>query len=106
MTKGDKMYHTGSVHGFPLSSVNKKNARHEAHNDDSDNVMDQDQEGRHTERDEDQGVVNSEQGSDDGDGDDNMDDGEGDEGDDKGDKDMPERSSNMEYDNGEEKRRR
>jgi len=109
-TKGDKVYHAGSIHGFLLSSVSKKNARHEAHNDDSNNAMDQDQEGRHTERDEDQGVVNSEQGSDNGDGDDDGDDegdeGEDNEGDNEGDEDMPERSSNMEYDNWEEKRRR
>ena len=98
------MFHAGSAHGFLLSSMSNPNTRDSEFNDDVDIEMDLDWEARDGEMDRDQAVGDNKKAGEDDEGDDDEEDDEEEAGDD-GD-DTPGKSSDMEYDNWELKKRR
>ena len=103
------MFHAGSAHGFPLSSVSNPNTGDSEFDDDVDIEMDLDWEAHDGEMDRDQAVGDNEKAGEDDEGDDDEgDDDEEDDDEEAGDDgdDTPGKSSDMEYDNWELKKRR
>ncbi len=103
-TRGDKMFHAGSAHGFPLSSVSNPNTGDSEFDDDVDIEMDLDWEAHDGEMDRDQAVGDNEKAGEDDEGDNDEEDDDEEAGDDGN--DTPGKSSDMEYDNWELKKRR